>query len=542
MSYSSLGRKAIRKVRRCHITVRIAGTSEKLTIFQWTSVKDLKQEISRITMVPIQDQRLFYGHIELSNSRLLNDYHVFNSEKINRVINVELKKPSGNFVRIVPGSLEEPPLPKLVVELNQALALGLAPTLTLDGTGGTYMMRNALRKLSGVFKPLDEEAFACMNPRGHVGKIGTLGFRNGVLSGEGGYREVAAYMLDYEHFSGVPPTTLVEAQHETFCYSNSLYPKKGSLQKFVKNKGCVEDFSNSLFSKEQVQKIAILDIRLLNMDRNEANMIVLENYELVPIDHGLTIPDCFDISQYDLCWMEWVHTKDPFTPTCLDYVQKLNPLNDILLLRNTMPFRDACLRNIRISSTLLKKGAEAGLSLHSIGSLLYRPSFDDEPSVVEQVVDKALKLYRSIHKGLTKMLKIEKSLEPKQAKRDRAYSVNEMEFCFPASPRCNADTDESDPLDMVMTISELSSSEEEDREETFAIKDSNGRSLSLPSLVALNSQPPVKAETNDEQAFNNKLFYYIEAFLEQSIQIKLRQLRRFEAPGGRLRSISNAFA
>jgi len=37
-----------------------------------------------------------------------------------------------------------------------------------------------------------------------------------VLSGEACIREVAAYLLDTDGFSGVPPTTMVEAQHDGF--------------------------------------------------------------------------------------------------------------------------------------------------------------------------------------------------------------------------------------------------------------------------------------------------------------------------------------
>jgi hypothetical protein len=38
------------------------------------------------------------------------------------------------------------------------------------------------------------------------------------LSGELSIREVAAYMLDYKHFAGVPATTFVEAVHASLKY------------------------------------------------------------------------------------------------------------------------------------------------------------------------------------------------------------------------------------------------------------------------------------------------------------------------------------
>jgi hypothetical protein len=57
-----------------------------------------------------------------------------------------------------------------------------------------------------------------------------------------------------------------------------------------------------LFSADEIHKIAVLDLRLLNLDRNEGNILVQEvqdqytgesSLKLVPIDHGLTLPDCF---------------------------------------------------------------------------------------------------------------------------------------------------------------------------------------------------------------------------------------------------------
>lgn len=58
------------------------------------------------------------------------------------------------------------------------------------------------------------------------------------------------------------------------------------------------------FDMAEVHKIAILDLRTLNCDRNEANILVIKKISgpskgsnkqmtLIPIDHGLTFPDNF---------------------------------------------------------------------------------------------------------------------------------------------------------------------------------------------------------------------------------------------------------
>ena len=97
--------------------------------------------------------------------------------------------------------------------VRQGFNAGLKPKLTDDGTSGTYEMRSAQKQKVGIFKPIDEEPFAPNNPRGNTGPFGSQTFRPGVLSGESCIREVAAYLLDHKHFSGVPPTTFVEVVH-----------------------------------------------------------------------------------------------------------------------------------------------------------------------------------------------------------------------------------------------------------------------------------------------------------------------------------------
>jgi len=93
---------------------------------------------------------------------------------------------------------------------------------------------------------------------------------------------------------------------------------------------------------------------------------------------------------------------------------------------------------------------------------------------------------------------------------------------------------------MVLTISELSSSEEEDHELDLPVKDANGRSLSLPFITKYKPKKKEKLLETESEAFNQKLFYYIEAFMDQAIQKKIKEIIQFETPQGRLRSSSYA--
>jgi hypothetical protein len=90
--------------------------------------------------------------------------------------------------------------------------------------------------------------------------------------------------------------------------------KVGSLQLFCENEGAIEDFSPDLFHKDEIHKIAILDLRLLNIDRNDQNILVTSKINkktgkrvktLIPIDHGLCIPDNLAVCSFDLQWLSW---------------------------------------------------------------------------------------------------------------------------------------------------------------------------------------------------------------------------------------------
>jgi hypothetical protein len=148
--------------------------------------------------------------------------------------------------------------------------------------------------------------------------------------------------------------------------------KFGSLQAFCQSEGPVENFSSDLFHKDEVHKIAILDLRLLNLDRNECNILVKIKIDrktkkkvrtLVPIDHGLCIPDNLGVCSYDLVWLSWSQAEKPFSSKTMRFIESINIMEDIKLLEGTFKFRPICLRNIRISSLLLQRGAMAGLNL-----------------------------------------------------------------------------------------------------------------------------------------------------------------------------------
>mmetsp|Transcript_101259 Transcript_101259/g.139827 ORF Transcript_101259/g.139827 Transcript_101259/m.139827 type:complete len:174 (+) Transcript_101259:35-556(+) len=101
-------------------------------------------------------------------------------------------------------------------QIRSGFESGSEPKLTDEGTSGTYELRSTSNEKLAIFKPIDEEPNAPNNPRGYQACFGSQTCRAGVLSGESTIREVAAYMLDHDNFSGVPQTTMVEVNHPYF--------------------------------------------------------------------------------------------------------------------------------------------------------------------------------------------------------------------------------------------------------------------------------------------------------------------------------------
>lgn len=107
---------------------------------------------------------------------------------------------------------------------------------------------------------------------------------------------------------------------------------------FVENEGPMENFSPDLFSVDEIHKIAILDIRILNLDRNECNILVKNKVDkktgkkvrkLVPIDHGLAIPDNLSVCSFDLVWLGWSQAEKPFSRRSLKFIESLEVEKDI---------------------------------------------------------------------------------------------------------------------------------------------------------------------------------------------------------------------
>ncbi|GMP70563.1 hypothetical protein CsSME_00029367 [Camellia sinensis var. sinensis] len=296
---------------------------------------------------------------------------------------------------------------KLINSTFDGLESGNQPIRSSEGSGGAYFMQDAFgQEYISVFKPIDEEPMAVNNPRGLPLSIDGEGLKKGTRVGEGALREVAAYLLDHPRsgphllkdtgFAGVPPTVMVKCLYRGFNFPEGYeYASKnikiGSLQMFMKNCGSCEDMGPRAFPVDEVHKISVLDIRLANADRHAGNILVQRDSDgqivLIPIDHGYCLPENFEDCTFD--WLYWPQAHQPYSPDTIDYIRSLDADRDIELLKFygwDLPLE--CARTLRISTMLLKKGAERGLTPFAIGSIMCRETLKKE-SVIEQIVQEA---------------------------------------------------------------------------------------------------------------------------------------------------------
>lgn len=108
---------------------------------------------------------------------------------------------------------------------------------------------------------------------------------------------------------------------------------------------------------------------------------------------SLILHKLFFIPQFEDCtfdWLYWPQARQPFSNETLEYIRSMDAEEDIRLLKFygwELPLE--CARVLRISTMLLKKGAEKGLTPFAIGNMICRETVRKN-SVVEEIVQEAL--------------------------------------------------------------------------------------------------------------------------------------------------------
>ncbi|CAN8266573.1 unnamed protein product [Cochlearia groenlandica] len=381
------------------------------------NVHTVKRRLQIALNFPTEESSLTYGDMVLTNdlSAVRNDSPLLLKRNfMHRSSSTPCLSPTGRDLQQkdrsgpieILGQLECFSVVKqMVKDIVKAMKVGIEPLPVHSGLGGAYYFRNKKGQSVAIVKPTDEEPFAPNNPKGFVGKaLGQPGLKSSVRVGETGFREVAAYLLDYGRFANVPPTALVKITHSIFNVNDGvkgnkprekkLVSKIASFQKFVAHDFDASDHGTSSFPVASVHRIGILDIRIFNTDRHGGNLLVKKldgvgtfgQMELIPIDHGLCLPETLEDPYFE--WIHWPQASLPFSDEELEYIRNLDPLKDCEMLRRELPMiREACLRVLVLCTIFLKEAASYGLCLAEIGEMMtreFRPG-EEEPSELEVV-------------------------------------------------------------------------------------------------------------------------------------------------------------
>mmetsp|Transcript_16819 Transcript_16819/g.37214 ORF Transcript_16819/g.37214 Transcript_16819/m.37214 type:complete len:387 (+) Transcript_16819:122-1282(+) len=229
-----------------------------------------------------------------------------------------------------------------------------------SGTGGVYFLPDENGKSKVVFKPAEEE--------------------NESTEGDGYLREVAAYVLD-AGLAGVPETGV------SIVSLPGKGPQIGSIQMFVDDSEDAEDYGPGVFSLDDVHRIGVLDIRIVNRDRHSQNLMRNKTTgKLVPIDHGASFPSAFDggLSEASFEWLMYPQAKLPFTADMLKTIEEIDAEKDVINLQK-IGLKEGAQLSTWMATTLLKEGAKSGLTLFDIGSMIQRQGDRSEPSVLEKL-------------------------------------------------------------------------------------------------------------------------------------------------------------
>lgn len=259
-----------------------------------------------------------------------------------------------------------------------------------EGVNGVYLVKDARGVPAAVFKPTCEESYSSDNPRdGIVVEQGGMSpEKAGISVGDATVKEKAAFLIDRHHLAGVPYTDVVE-----------LNGKIGSLQHYIDNLGSAEEFSSSKFSTRDVQAIALLDLRTMNIDRHMGNILVKQapggGLRLVPIDHGYILPDFRHMSEAWYEWYSWDQASAALDPALAQYMRALDILADADTLLRT-GVRPSSVITYILCTLFVKHMLAKNKTLRDMAVMMQRDvSQYHRPSQFEELVAKALHAWPS---------------------------------------------------------------------------------------------------------------------------------------------------
>jgi len=127
-----------------------------------------------------------------------------------------------------------------------------------------------------------------------------------------------------------------------------------------------------------MQAIALLDIRLFNTDRHGGNLLVSKRKgtngkkPLIPIDHGLCLPDFHHLGELNIEWLYWRQAELPLGDEARKHVSSLDVDRDTKILRS-LGLREQSILTMQLMTRFLKFAVlSLNWSLRAIGKFLSR--------------------------------------------------------------------------------------------------------------------------------------------------------------------------
>jgi len=128
---------------------------------------------------------------------------------------------------------------------------------------------------------------------------------------------------------------------------------------------------------------------IYNCDRHGGNILVSKSIngqvKLIPIDQGFSLVD-HPASDIWFEWLNWKQSRQPLSDELRNFVDSIDVNQNAALLRQ-LQIKGECIRVAKASTTLLKMGVAAGLSMYDIGQMVIgrRTKKTMEPSDFERI-------------------------------------------------------------------------------------------------------------------------------------------------------------
>lgn len=249
-------------------------------------------------------------------------------------------------------------------------------------TGSVYALEAGDHKIA-VFKPVDGEKFS----------------RKSLDAGKGAVREEAVYLVD--RISGSQAGVPVSSRASIEVEGNTM---EGSVQAFVMEvQGFIEDYAmprdlaraQDFVPQDVAEALALLDMRVFNMDRHPGNLLVLKEekpHTLGPIDHGCCLPPWWCLSEAIFeAWLSWPQLRTQPSESAIGIVkQAWEKLPQTCKMLRETGLEESAVTTLRLCTSLVYIGVvELGCSISEIATLMLRDE-DKEPQELSWLEERVM--------------------------------------------------------------------------------------------------------------------------------------------------------